>query len=480
MHDQARIVCRLRHMSMRTQEAYTFWIKLFVRFHNLRHPATMGESEIRAFLTHIVRNEHVAASTQNQALNALVFLYEHVLSIKLGNIGDIERAHRPKRLPVVLSRAEAKNILSRMSGTTHMMACLLYGTGMRLDECVNLRVKDIDFHYGHIFVRNGKGDKDRTTLLPRALVNPLRLQLRKVKIQHDEDLLRDYAGATMPEAIARKYPNASREWGWQFVFPSSQLCHVPGSPELRRHHTDPSVLQRAVKCAVRRAGISKPTSCHTFRHSFATHHLEQGTDIRTIQQLLGHKDVRTTMIYTHVGVWERGTIRSPLDPEGEGADPKSKNDWHERQSRLDHEEGQRTEGGNSGGRNSQRFHAYTSRSTRSPMNRIPSAFRSPLCSAFCLLPFGKDISPFALITRCQGSGNPGGMLCKAYPTSRALLPNPAIRATCPYVATRPRGIRSTTRQIRWYVSERFFIGGRQSLVDNSSSSPVPQCGSRFS
>lgn len=307
-------VCRLRHYSVRTEEAYVHWIKRYVYFHNMRHPSEMGEGEIRAFLSHLAVRERVSASTQNQALNALLFLYNHVLRQRLHDLGTIERATRPSRLPVVLSRQEVQLLLKHLEGPRLLMAQILYGCGLRLQECVRLRVKDIDFSRRQIVVRNGKGGKDRVTLLPTSLEEPLWRHLRKVRILQAEDRARGYGEASIPAALERKYPNAPREPGWTYVFPASRLALVPGTDRLRRHHIDESVLQRAVKDAVRKAGLTKSASCHSLRHSFATHLLENGSDLRTVQELLGHRDVRTTMIYTHVvAPGGRFGVKSPLD-----------------------------------------------------------------------------------------------------------------------------------------------------------------------
>ncbi len=310
---QTSLSCRLQNMSEDTEKAYSGWIRKFVAFHKMRDPVSMKENEIRDFLSYLARDQNVSASTQNQAFNALIFLYRDVLHIELARISEVERATRPKRLPVVLSPQEAKTVISSMNGTVRLMASLLYGAGLRLRECVRLRVKDIDFYYKTITVRNGKGDKDRTTILPLSLGRDLHLHLKKLQLLHEEDLLHGHGKASMPRALERKYPRAAAEFCWQYLFPSSQLTSVPGSFEKRRHHLDPSVLQRMVKKAVRDTGITKTASPHTFRHSFATHLLENGCDIRTVQQLLGHKDLRTTMIYTHILTNGTESIKSPLD-----------------------------------------------------------------------------------------------------------------------------------------------------------------------
>ena len=311
--DQVRSAIRTKHYSPRTEEAYWHWIKKFILFHNKRHPNDMGEAEISAFLSHLAVNRNVTASTQNQALSALLFLYKEVLKKPLDWIQGVQRAKRPSRLPVVFTRQEVQAILRNLEGTKWLMASLLYGAGLRLTECLRLRVKDIDFGYGQIVVRDGKGAKDRVTVLPSSLKEPLNKHLERVKALHERDLLEGFGRATLPFALDRKYPNAGREWGWQYVFPSAKRCWDAEAKREVRHHVTEEVLQKAVKSAVFRAAVSKPGSCHTFRHSFATHMLESGYDIRTVQELLGHKDVKTTMVYTHV--LNRGglAVRSPID-----------------------------------------------------------------------------------------------------------------------------------------------------------------------
>ena len=311
--DQVRDQLVLGHYSPKTVEAYVAWVRRFVLFHNRRHPSDLDAPEVAAFLSSLASERGVSAATQNQALAAIVFLYAQVLHRKLGPLSDLVRARRPQRLPVVMTRSEVAAVLSQLEGVEHLMASLLYGAGLRLLECATLRVKDIDFTGGQLIVRRGKGAKDRATLLPQALLEPLRMHLSKVKAQHLMDLAEAAGHVELPYALGVKYPNASREWSWQWVLPATRrYLHTP-SGERRRHHLHETVLQRAVRGAVSAAGIAKRVSCHTFRHSFATHLLEAGYDIRTIQRLLGHHDVRTTMVYTHV--LNRGAfgVKSPLD-----------------------------------------------------------------------------------------------------------------------------------------------------------------------
>jgi integron integrase len=311
--DQVRDVLGLKHYSLRTERSYCDWIKRFIRFHHLRHPKEMGEAEVTAFLTHLVRNGNVAAATQNQALSALLFLYKQVLKQEIGWLANVERAKRPARVPVVLTRGEVRKIVAHLHGMPRLMAGLLYGSGLRLMECVRLRVKDVDFAYARITVREGKGGKDRITMLPVNLASGLQRHLQKVKAQHEQDVEEGFGSVHLPEALARKFPNAANEWAWQYVFPSSRISDDPRGGIRRRHHVDENVLQVAVKRAVRAAGLTKPATCHTLRHSFATHLLENGYDIRTVQELLGHKDVSTTMIYTHVLNKPGIGVKSPLD-----------------------------------------------------------------------------------------------------------------------------------------------------------------------
>ena len=311
--DQVRDRLRTRHYSIRTERAYVDWIKRFIWFHGRRHPRELGASEVEAFLSHLAVAREVSASTQNQAKSALLFLYREVLEIELPWLDNVTQAKTPQRMPVVLTVAEVQRVLARLEGTVWLMASLLYGTGLRLMECVRLRVKDMDFERLEIVVRDGKGGKDRVTMLPGRLVAPLQAHLERVRRLHEEDLAAGYGEVYLPHALARKYPNAAREWGWQYVFPSRNLSVDPRSGVTRRHHADEKALQRAMKRAVREAGIAKPATPHTLRHCFATHLLQSGYDIRTVQELLGHKDVSTTMIYTHVLNRGGRGVRSPLD-----------------------------------------------------------------------------------------------------------------------------------------------------------------------
>ncbi len=311
--DRVRKAIRMRHMSRRTEQAYVFWIRRYILFHDKRHPATLGAEEVTRFLSHLAEDRRVSASTQNQALSALLFLYRQVLGVKLPWLDGLVRARRPAHVPVVLGREEVAAVLARLSGPPWLMAALLYGAGLRLLECLRLRVKDVDFERGEIVVRRGKGGRDRRTVLPAVVRRPLAAHLDRVRAQHEADLARGAGWVELPDALGRKYPNAGREWGWQWVFPATRTYVHPETGQRRRHHFHESALQRLVRQAVIRAGIAKPAGCHTFRHSFATHLLESGSDIRTIQELLGHRDVRTTMIYTHV--LNRGGLGvvSPVD-----------------------------------------------------------------------------------------------------------------------------------------------------------------------
>ena len=311
--DQVRAACRVRHYSLRTERAYVGWTRRFVLAMGRRHPRTMGAAEITAFLTSLATEHDVAASTQNQALSALLFLYRQVLDIDLPWLDGVVRAKRPARIPTVLSRGEVARLLAALEGPHWLMAALMYGAGLRLMECMRLRVKDVDFDRREIVVRHGKGGRDRRVPLPLKLVEPLMDRIQRTRLLHGHDLAGGHGRARLPHALARKYPTASGEPGWQYLFPAGRLSADPLGGELRRHHVDEAVIQRAIKTARRKAGIVKPASCHTLRHSFATHLLEGGYDIRTVQALLGHKDVSTTQIYTHVlGRGANGVI-SPLD-----------------------------------------------------------------------------------------------------------------------------------------------------------------------
>jgi len=311
--EQVREAVRTRHYSIRTEEAYIRWIREYILFFDKRHPAELGAKEVSAFVSHLAVNRNVASSTQNQALSALLFLYREVLDLPIGWVEDVERAKRPKRLPVVFTREEVRAVLSHMRAETWLMASLLYGSGLRLMECVRLRVKDVDFAQFQITVREGKGDKDRITMLPPSLVQPLERQLERAKALHEMDVREGFGHVYLPYALARKYPNADREWGWQYAFPARQRSVDPRSGREQRHHIAETALQKAVRVAVKGAGITKLGSCHTLRHSFATHLLEAGYDIRTIQELLGHADVQTTMIYTHVLNKGGKGVKSPLE-----------------------------------------------------------------------------------------------------------------------------------------------------------------------
>lgn len=313
MLDQVRDKIRLKHYSIRTEQAYTDWIKRYILHFGKRHPREMGAQEVEQFLTHLAVNGRVSASTQNQARCALLFLYKEVLAVELPWLDNVEQAKAPKRLPVVLNREEIQAILSRLNGTNWLIASLLYGTGMRIMECLRLRVQDIDMKRKEILIRDGKGFKDRVTMLPVSLVQSLQSHLQKVREVHQSDLAQGFGSVYMPYALERKYPNAAKEWGWQYVFPAAKLSTDPRSGELRRHHVQEQAIQRAVKQAARDADLTKAATPHTFRHSFATHLLEGGYDIRTVQELLGHSDVSTTMIYTHVLNKGGKGVTSPLD-----------------------------------------------------------------------------------------------------------------------------------------------------------------------
>ena len=312
--DEMRAALRARHYSRRTEQAYCRWVRRFIRFHGLRHPAQMAEGEVNAFLTHLAVREQVSASTQTQALSAILFLYRHVLGRDLGAIDGIIRARTPDHLPVVLTPEEVWALLAHLEGMPWLVASLLYGSGLRLMECLRLRVLDLDFERGEIVVRDGKGGKDRVTMLPRSLTAPLEAQLREAKAVHERDLGHGWGRVVLPEALARKYPNAPADWRWQWVFPQQRRWRDPRTGAQGRHHVHPTVIQRAVCEAVRHAGIPKHATCHTLRHSFATHLLAGGYDIRTIQELLGHRNVSTTMVYTHVLNRGGHGVRSPIDP----------------------------------------------------------------------------------------------------------------------------------------------------------------------
>lgn len=311
--DRVRERCRVKHYSRRTEQAYVAWAWRYIRANGGQHPRKLGGAEVEAFLTRLANEGKVAAATQNQALAALLFLYREVLGDKLPWMENVVRAKAPRRVPVVLSPEEVGRLLAMLEGTVWLMAALLYGTGMRLMECVRLRVKDVDFDRQEIVVRDGKGGKDRRVPLPRRLRESLQQAMTRVRISHVQDQMAGLDAVWLPHALARKYPEAGRELGWQYLFPAASPSRDPCTGAIRRHHIDEAVLQRGVKVARTRAGIVKPATCHTLRHSFATHLLEAGHDIRTVQELLGHKDVATTQIYTHVLGRGAGAVLSPLD-----------------------------------------------------------------------------------------------------------------------------------------------------------------------
>jgi len=321
LFDVVRDTIRRRHYSYRTEETYLHWIRRFILFSGKRHPRELGAAEVTAFLNHLVAQRHVAAATQNQALAALLFLYKEVLAQPLPWLEGIEHAKRPIRRPTVLTEDEARQLLARLRGTKWLMASLLYGAGLRLRECLKLRVKDMDFGYRQILVRDGKGGKDRVTMLPGPVIEPLQAHLVRVKALHERDLIDGCGDVELPDALARKYPRAPYEWGWKFVFPSYRRSVDPRTGAIRRHHLYENYLIRGVKQAARAAGITKHVSCHTLRHSFATHLLAGGYDIRTVQELLGHSDVSTTMVYTHVLNKGGRGVKSPLDSGGTGQPP---------------------------------------------------------------------------------------------------------------------------------------------------------------
>jgi integron integrase len=311
--DQVRDALRRQHYSYRTEESYVYWIRRFILFHQKRHPRELGLAEVEQYLTYLAVDEQVAASTQNQARSALLFLYREVLHLTIDDPREVVAARAPRRLPTVLSRQEVKAVITHLSYPYRLMGQLLYGSGLRLMECLRLRVKDLDFAQLQVLVREGKGDTDRITMLPDSLVVPLQEHLATLRLAHLKELVEGRGAVSMPTALARKYINAEREWGWQYVFPARADSEDPRSGRHLRHHLDPSTLQKAVRAAVKAAGLTKHASCHTFRHSFATHLIEAGYDIRTVQELLGHSDVRTTMIYTHVLNRGGRGVRSPLD-----------------------------------------------------------------------------------------------------------------------------------------------------------------------
>ncbi len=311
--DQVRDKLRVKHYSIRTEQSYVDWIKRYILFHGKQHPKNLGARDLEAFLTHLAVAGKVAAATQNQAKSALLFLYREVLEIALPWLDNVTQAKAPKRLPVVLTVKEVQAVMAGMSGTHALIAQLLYGSGMRLMEAVRLRVKDVEFSRREILVREGKGFKDRVTMLPDVVIEPLLRHFEKVKMLHEEDLALGYGEVYLPYALDKKYPNAGREWGWQYVFPARNLSVDPRSGKQRRHHVDEKGVQRAMKQAVQDAGLVKPATPHTLRHSFATHLLQAGYDIRTVQELLGHSDVSTTMIYTHVLNKGGRGVMSPLD-----------------------------------------------------------------------------------------------------------------------------------------------------------------------
>jgi integron integrase len=311
--DQVHDRLRVKHYSLRTEEAYLHWIRRFIFFHGKKHPRDMGGPQVEAFLSHLATADRVAASTQNQALSALLFLYREVLRLELPWMEGVVRARRPKHVPVVLTENEVRALLAQLEGTRWLVVCLLYSTGARLLEGLRLRVKDVDFGLHEITVRDGKGARDRVTMLPERLVEPLRSHLARVRALHECDLAEGFGEVHMPFALARKYPKAGRSWIWQYIFPSGRRSVDPADGVVRRHHLDEKIVQRAVAAAARAAGLGKPVSPHVLRHSFATHLLIAGYDIRTVQELLGHKDVSTTMIYTHVLNRGGRGVLSPLD-----------------------------------------------------------------------------------------------------------------------------------------------------------------------
>ena len=311
--DEVRHRLRTLHYSYRTEQQYLGWIRRFILFSGRRHPATLGAAEIEAYLSHLATDRNVSASTQNQALSAILFLYQKVLKLELPWLDGITRARRSRYLPTVLTQAEVRAVLAKLDGRVWLIVSVLYGGGLRISEALRLRVKDLNFEYRQVVVRDGKGGKDRVTILPDRLVAPLQEHLVRVRKLHELAIAKGYGGVDLPDALARKYPNAQFEWGWQYVFPADQPSRDPRTGAWRRHHLYDDTVQRHVKTAARAAGIDRPVSCHTFRHSFATHLLERGYDIRTVQELLGHADVKTTQIYTHVMRKGANAVQSPLD-----------------------------------------------------------------------------------------------------------------------------------------------------------------------
>jgi integron integrase len=313
LFDRIREILRLKHYSLSTEKTYISWIKRYMLFHHMRHPREMGIMEIESFLSHLALERNVSSSTQNQAFNAILFLYREVLCIEIDGSIDAVRAKKPARVPVVMSHEEAMRVISSLKGTHRLMAQLLYGSGLRLMECLRLRVKDVDFAMHTITVQDGKGARGRVVMLPEILGLQLADHLKRVRSLFEHDMKRNFTGVSLPFALERKYPHAPKEWGWQYVFPSKSVSRDPCTGNIRRHHAHPTNLQKAVRRAAHSAGMIKPVGCHTFRHSFATRLLENGYDIRTVQDLLGHRNVNTTMVYTHVMQRGAGAVKSPLD-----------------------------------------------------------------------------------------------------------------------------------------------------------------------
>jgi integron integrase len=311
--DAVRSEIDVRHYSYRTRKAYVEWIIRYIHFHKKRHPREMGGEEVREFLGHLATDLRVAPATQSQALAALLFLYKRVLHVSLPWINDVVRAHRPKRLPTVLDKAEARKVIAHLRGDYWLIAGLLYGSGLRLMESLRLRVKDVDLYHHRIMVRDGKGAKDRVTIVAPSLIEPLRHHLLKVRALHEHAMSAGHGGVELPYSLAREYPDAPVQWAWQYVFPAARPSRDPRTQVLRRHHVQEQSVQRQVRRAARLAGVEKPVSPHTFRHSFATHLLEAGYDIRTVQELLGHRDVSTTQLYTHVMAPGKNSVRSPFE-----------------------------------------------------------------------------------------------------------------------------------------------------------------------